>query len=214
MTAPTGAQSPANQPTRCWITRVLAAAITEFAQLAGPRRSAIMAVESLRGNLHRLCRTDRHRGPEQTSASTYDFHLEAIAASLADVPLVGLLVLYEVARQRHPADFLPYKEFCLNAVLLCSQCRCPNRITGVLTPIILDHLIPEFKSVGIVKIFGDNRHPLAETQSERPGANRDAITGLSSLFNQLFAVNVNDVSSAGTDVLAVVHTDSVAIPRF
>ncbi|MDG2124911.1 MAG: DUF6288 domain-containing protein, partial [Verrucomicrobiales bacterium] len=50
----------------------------------------------------------------QNLKPTYDYHLEAIAASLADVP-GGLDVLYQIAKQRHPDEILPYKELYLAA---------------------------------------------------------------------------------------------------
>ena len=50
----------------------------------------------------------------QNLRPTYDYHLEAIAASLADVP-GGFDVLYQIARDKYPDEILPYKEIFLAA---------------------------------------------------------------------------------------------------
>ena len=50
-----------------------------------------------------------------STTSTYDYHLEAIAESLADVP-GGLDVVYEIARKKYPGEILPYKK-------VVPQCR-------------------------------------------------------------------------------------------
>ncbi|MDB4756323.1 DUF6288 domain-containing protein [Mariniblastus sp.] len=159
---------------RVSVTRGLAAAIRNKLSSAGPEVQQL-AVETLKETYTGYAGLQTSRAGKDLT-STYDFHLEAIAASLADVP-GGLDVLYEVARQRHPDEILPYKEFFLNA----DSSQFGPKLKQAITPIILDELIPEF--------VGRNRENLrklaaAETQSERPGGNRDAINGLSSLYNR------------------------------
>lgn len=110
------------------------------------------------------------------TTSTHDFHLEAIAASLADVP-GGLDVLYEIARERHPHEILPYKQYFLNA----DASRFGPKLKKAIQPIITDELIPEF--------VGKNRKNLralaaTEVQSERPGGSRDAVDGLVALYDR------------------------------
>jgi hypothetical protein len=112
----------------------------------------------------------------QNVSSTYDAHLKFIASSLADVP-GGLDVLYEVARQRHPDEILPYKEFFLNA----DPSQFGPKLKQAITPIITEELIPEF--------VGRNRAKLqqlaaAELQSGYPGRSRDAIDGLVALYDR------------------------------
>ncbi len=89
----------------------------------------------------------------------------------------GLDVLYEVARERHPDEILPYKEFFLNAD--------PNqfgpKLKRAMTPIITEELIPEF--------VGRNRPKLrqlaaAQVQSGYPGGSRDAVDGLVALYDR------------------------------
>lgn len=159
---------------RVSVTRGLASAIRAKIQSASPAVQQL-AVETLK---------ETYTGYEglQTSpvgkdlTSTYDFHLEAIAASLADVP-GGLDVLYEVARQRKPDEILPYKNFFLNA----DSSQFGPKLKQAIVPIIMDELIPEF--------VGRNREALrklanGETQSERPGGSRDAINGLAALYDR------------------------------
>ena len=115
------------------------------------------------------------RGGQDVS-STYDSHLEFIAASLADVP-GGLDVLYEVARKRYPQQILPHKEFFLNA----DPRQFGPKLKKAFTPIVLDELVPEF--------VGRNRDQLrklaaAEVQSGQPGGSRDAATQLAELYER------------------------------
>jgi len=112
----------------------------------------------------------------QDVSSTFDAHLEFIAASLADVP-GGLDVLYEVARERHPHEILPYKEFFLNA----DPSQFGPKLKKAITPIIMDELIPEF-----VGRHRENLRQLAagEVQSPRPGGSRDAVDGLAALYDR------------------------------
>lgn len=111
-----------------------------------------------------------------STISTYDFHLEAIAQSLADVP-GGLDVLYEIARQRHPEKILPYKEFFLAA----DPSQFGPELKKAIKPIILDELIPEFVGKNRVNL---RKLAAAEVQSERPGGTRDAVDGLASLYER------------------------------
>jgi len=112
----------------------------------------------------------------QDVSSTFDAHLEFIAASLADVP-GGLDVLYEVARERHPHEILPYKEFFLAA----EPSQFGPKLKKAITPIIMDELIPEF-----VGRHRENLRKLAaaEVQSPRPGGSRNAIDGLAALYDR------------------------------
>ncbi|MCH8043397.1 MAG: hypothetical protein IID44_06720 [Planctomycetes bacterium] len=110
----------------------------------------------------------------QNIASTYDSHLEFIAASLADVP-GGLDVLYEISRQRFPQQILPYKEFFLRA----DPSQFGPKLKKAIAPIITEELIPEF--------VGRNRQALrklaaAEVQSQYAGGSRDVIDGLAALY--------------------------------
>jgi hypothetical protein len=159
---------------RVSVTRGLATAIRAKVNEAGPAVQQL-AVETLK-------ETYTGYAGKQTSlagkdlTSTYDFHLEAIAASLADVP-GGLDVLYEIARQRHPNEILPYKEFFLAA----DPSQFGPKLKQAITPIIMEELIPEF--------VGKNRdtlHKMAagEVQSGYPGGSRDVINGLASLYGR------------------------------
>ncbi|MFT5522104.1 MAG: hypothetical protein ACI9G1_000682 [Pirellulaceae bacterium] len=110
----------------------------------------------------------------QDISSTFDSHLKFIAESLADVP-GGLDALYGIARERHPNEILPYKEFFLRA----DSSQFGPKLKKAITPIITDELIPEY--------VGRNRQSLqklaaAEVQSERPGGSRDTIDGLAALY--------------------------------
>ena len=157
---------------RVSVTRGLATAIRAQINAAGPAVQDL-AVETLK-------ETYTGYAGQQTSlagkdlSSTYDFHLDAIAASLADVP-GGLDVLYEVARQRHPNEILPYKEYFLNA----DPARFGPQLKQAIRPIITDELIPEF--------VGRNRENLrklaaGEVQSPRAGGPRDVVDGLAALY--------------------------------
>ncbi|MEM7234366.1 MAG: DUF6288 domain-containing protein, partial [Planctomycetota bacterium] len=112
----------------------------------------------------------------QDISSTFESHLEFIAASLADVP-GGLDVLYDVARKRYPQQILPHKEFFLNAdpKLLGPKLR------KALSPIIRKELIPEF--------VGRNRSQLlklasASVQSGFPGGKSDRVGQLAALYDR------------------------------
>ena len=110
------------------------------------------------------------------TTSTFEFHLEAIAESLADVP-GGLDVLYDIARQRKPKEILPYKDFFLNA----DPSRFGPKLKKAINPIIMEELIPEY--------VGRNRGRLkqlagGEIQSGYPGGSRDVIDGLVSLYDR------------------------------
>ncbi len=112
----------------------------------------------------------------QNLKPTYDYHLEAIAASLADVP-GGLDVLYDIARQRKPKEILPYKELFLNA----DPSRFGPKLKKAINPIIMEELIPEY--------VGRNRGRLkqlagGEIQSGYPGGSRDVIDGLVALYDR------------------------------
>ena len=110
----------------------------------------------------------------QNLKPTYDFHLEGIAASLAEVP-GGLDVLYEIARERFPNEILPYKNFFLNA----DASKFGPNLKQAIKPIIEEELIPEFVGRNRVNL---RKLAAAETQSERPGGSRDAIDGLGALY--------------------------------
>ncbi|MFP6704377.1 MAG: hypothetical protein VB861_21705, partial [Planctomycetaceae bacterium] len=159
---------------RVSVTRGLATAIRARVNEAGPAVQQL-AVEILKENYTGYAgKQTSLAGKDLTS--TYDFHLEAIAASLADVP-GGLDVLYEIARQRHPNEILPYKEFFLAA----DPSQFGPKLKQAITPIIMKELIPEF--------VGKNRdalHKMAagEVQSGYPGGSRDAINGLASLYDR------------------------------
>jgi len=112
----------------------------------------------------------------QDISSTYDSHLEFIAASLADVP-GGLDVLYEVGRQRFPQEILPYKQFFLGA----DPSQFGPKLKEAIKPIITEELIPEY--------VGRNRDSLrklatVEAQSGYPGSHRDQISQLAALYER------------------------------
>ena len=113
----------------------------------------------------------------QNLRPTYDYHLEAIAASLADVP-GGFDVLYEIARQKHPEEILPYKEIFLAA----DSSQFGPTLKKAITPIIMDELIPEF--------VGKNRKRLlplaaAEVKSGWPGGRGEPIDELVALYKRV-----------------------------
>ena len=112
----------------------------------------------------------------QNLKPTYDYHLEAIAASLADVP-GGMDVLYEIARKRHPEQILPYKEIFLSA----DASSFGPKLRKAIVPIIMDELIPEF--------VGRNRKRLAplagsEVQSSWPGGRGEPVDELVALYER------------------------------
>jgi len=107
---------------------------------------------------------------------TYDYHLDAIAASLADVP-GGLDVLYELAREQQPDEILPYKQIFLAA----DPSSFGPALKRALVPIITEELVPEF--------VGRNRkrlRPLAagEVQSGRPGGRGEPVDELAALYRR------------------------------
>ena len=112
----------------------------------------------------------------QNLRPTYDYHLEAIAASLADVP-GGFDVLYQIARDKYPDEILPYKEIFLAA----DSSKFGPKLKRAITPIIMDELIPEF--------VGRNRKrliPLAanEVSSGWPGGRGEPIDELAALYQR------------------------------
>jgi len=112
----------------------------------------------------------------QNLKPTYDYHLEAIAASLAEVP-GGLDVLYEIAKEKRPDEILPFKELYLSA----DSSKFGPRLKEAINPIIMEELIPEF--------VGRNRKrllPLAanETQSGWPGGKGEPIDELAALYKR------------------------------
>ena len=110
------------------------------------------------------------------TTSTFEFHLEAIAGSLADVP-GGLDVLYEIARQRKPNEILPYKEFFLRA----DSSRFGPKLKKAIQPIIMEDLIPEFVGRNRAKL---HQFAAGEVQSGYAGGSRDAIDGLVALYDR------------------------------
>ncbi len=112
----------------------------------------------------------------QNLKPTYDYHLEAIAASLADVP-GGMDVLYEIARQRHPDEILPYKELFLAA----DSSQFGPKLKKAIAPIIMDELIPEFVGKSRKRLL-----PLAasEVKSEWPGGSAEPVDGLVALYKR------------------------------
>lgn len=111
-----------------------------------------------------------------STTSTYDYHLEAIAESLADVP-GGLDVVYEIARKKYPGEILPYKKLFLNA----DPSNFGPELKQAIVPIIMDELIPEF--------VGKNRRRLLslaanEVQSQRPGGRGEPLDGLAALYKR------------------------------
>ena len=112
----------------------------------------------------------------QNLKPTYDYHLEAIAASLAEVP-GGLDVLYEIAKEKQPDEILPFKELYLAA----DSSQFGPKLKKAITPIIMEELIPEF--------VGKNRKrllPLAanESQNGYPGGKGEPIDELASLYKR------------------------------
>ncbi|MFT5857666.1 MAG: hypothetical protein ACI8XO_004928, partial [Verrucomicrobiales bacterium] len=157
---------------RVSVTRGLATSIRAKVKVASPAVQQL-ATETLKETYTGYAGSRTAPGGLNTT-STYDFHLEAIAASLAEVP-GGLDALYVIARERHPDEILPYKQYFLNA----DPSQFGTDLKTAIKPIIKDELIPEF--------VGKNRKTLralaaAEVQSERPGGSRDAIDGLAALY--------------------------------
>ena len=160
---------------RVSVTRGLGAGIRSKIKEAG---SAVqkLATQTLEGTFTGYAGSKTAPGGLDTT-STFEFHLEAIAESLADVP-GGLDVLYEIARQRKPNEILPYKEFFLNA----DSSQFGPKLKKAIQPIIMEELIPEY--------VGRNRGRLkqlagGEIQSGYPGGSRDVIDGLVSLYDRV-----------------------------
>ncbi len=119
----------------------------------------------------------------QDISSTFESHLEQIAASFADVP-GGLEVLYEIARERYPQEILPFKEYFLQA----DPADFGPELKKAIHPIITEELIPEF--------VGRNWKTLqqlaeGEIQSGYPGGSRDKIDGLVALYRRSGNHNFN-----------------------
>ena len=159
---------------RVSVTRGLGAGIRSKIKEAG---SAVqkLATQTLEGTFTGYAGSKTAPGGLDTT-STFEFHLEAIAESLADVP-GGLDVLYDIARQRKPKEILPYKEFFLNA----DPSRFGPKLKKAINPIIMEELVPEY--------VGRNRGRLeqlagGEIQSGYPGGSRDVIDGLVSLYDR------------------------------
>ncbi len=158
---------------RVSITKGLAPAIRAKIKEADPAVQKL-AAETLQETYTGYAGSKTAPGGLNTT-STHDYHLEAIAASLADVP-GGLDILYDVARQRYPNEILPYKEFFLAA----DPSQFGPTLKTAITPIIMNELIPEF--------VGRNRKQLrqlaaSEVQSDYPGS-RDSIDGLAALYSR------------------------------
>ena len=159
---------------RVSITRGLTGGIRAKLKAAGPEVQKL-ATETLKETFTGYAGSKTAPGGLNTT-STFEFHLEGIASSLAEVP-GGLDVLYAVARQRKPKEILPYKKFFLNA----DSSRFGPTLKKAIHPIITDELIPEY--------VGRNRARLselakAEIQSGYPGGNRDSIDGLVALYDR------------------------------
>ncbi len=134
-----------------------------------------LAAETLKGSFTRYAGVKTAPGGQDIS-STFDSHMEFIAASLADMP-GGLDLLYEVARDRYPNEILPFKEYFLKA----DPSQFGAELKMAIQPIITEELIPEF--------VGRNRKTLrqleaGEIQSGYPGGSRDAIDGLVALYDR------------------------------
>ncbi len=159
---------------RASVTHGFAPAIRARLKQAGPAVRQL-AIETLKETFTGYAgKTTSPAG--QNLRPTYDYHLEAIAASLADVP-GGMDVLYEIARQKHPDQILPYKEIFLAA----DPKTFGPKLTKAITPIITEELIPEF--------VGRNRKRLQalaanEVKSGWPGGRGEPIDGLVALYKR------------------------------
>ena len=159
---------------RVSVTRGLAGGIRAKIKAAGPEVQKL-ATETLEETFTGYAGSKTAPGGLDTT-STFEFHLEAIAESLADVP-GGLDVLYEISRQRKPKEILPYKEFFLKA----DSSGFGAKLKKAINPIIMEELIPEY--------VGRNRAKLkqlagGEIQSGYPGGSRDSIDGLVALYDR------------------------------
>jgi len=159
---------------RVSVTHGFAPAIRAQIKEAGPAVQQL-ATETLRETFTGYAgKTTSPAG--QNLRPTYDYHLEAIAASLADVP-GGLDVLYELARQKHPDEILPYKEIFLAA----DSSQFGPELKKAITPIIMDELIPEFVGRSRQRL-----RPLAanEVTSGWPGGRGEPIDELVALYKR------------------------------
>ena len=134
-----------------------------------------LATETLKETYTGYAGVKTARGGQNVS-STFDAHLKFIASSLADVP-GGLDVLYEVTRERHPNEILPYKEFFLNA----DPSQFGPQLKQAITPIITEELIPEFVGRNRAKLHA---FAAAQVQSGYAGGSRDALDGLVALYDR------------------------------
>jgi hypothetical protein len=110
----------------------------------------------------------------QDITSTYNSHMDFIAASLAAVP-GGLEMLYEVAADMHPEEILPYKELYLSA----DPKRFGPKLKKAIPPIILGELVPEFVGRNRVKL---RQLEAGEAQNGRPGGAGDLVDQLGGLY--------------------------------
>ncbi|MFP6893712.1 MAG: hypothetical protein VCA18_08175, partial [Opitutales bacterium] len=159
---------------RVSVTRGLTGGIRSKLQASAPEVQKL-ATETLKETFTGYAGSKTAPGGLDTT-STYEFHLEGIAESLAEVP-GGLDVLYEIARQRKPKEILPYKEFFLRA----DSSRFGPKLKKAINPIIMEELVPEY--------VGRNRARLkqlanGEIQSGYPGGSRDVIDGLAALYDR------------------------------
>ncbi|MCH2584787.1 MAG: hypothetical protein MK138_08475, partial [Planctomycetes bacterium] len=159
---------------RVSVTRGLAGGIRGRIKAAGPAVQKL-AAETLKETFTGYAGTTTAPGGLDTT-STFEFHLEAIAESLADVP-GGLDILYEIARKRKPREILPYKEFFLKA----DSSRFGPRLKKAINPIIMEELIPEYVGRNRVKL---RQLAAGEIQSGYPGGSRDAVDGLTALYDR------------------------------
>ena len=159
---------------RTALTAGLLPAMRQRIQAAGPEIQQL-AKETLREAFVDFAGVTHEPGGQNVSA-TFDAHLEFIAASLADVP-GGLDVLYEVARERHPDEILPYQEFFLNA----DASRFGPKLRSAIKPVITEELIPEYIGLNHPKL---RELATLETQSLYPGGSRDSISELAMLHDR------------------------------
>ena len=159
---------------RVSVTRGLAGGIRSRIKAAGPAVQKL-AAETLEETFTGYAGSKTAPGGLDTT-STFEFHLEAIAGSLADVP-GGLDVLYEIARQRKPNEILPYKDFFLNA----DSSQFGPKLKKAIQPIIMDELIPEFVGRNRAKL---HQFSAGEIQSGYAGGSRDAVDGLVALYDR------------------------------
>ena len=159
---------------RVSVTRGLAGSIRGRIKAAGPAVQKL-AAETLKETFTGYAGTTTAPGGLDTT-STFEFHLEAIAESLADVP-GGLDILYEIARKRKPREILPYKEFFLRA----DSSRFGPKLKKAINPIIVEELIPEYVGRNRVKL---RQLAAGAIQSGYPGGSRDVVDGLSALYDR------------------------------